>query len=173
MLCAGDSQLGGASRSRRGRREDGLTATEREELRRPRRENRQLREEREIPKEAAVWFARETGTVPGEVFKLVKANQVAHAVVRMCRVLGVSPSGYSAWRSRGLCARLRRNKGLDEAIRTIHEDSRGTYGVPRVHAEPAARACQVSRRRVARLMREVGFAGVSRRRGRRYPSARS
>jgi transposase len=47
-----------------GRRDDGLTTVEREELRRLRRENRTLREEREILKKAAAWFAKESGSIP-------------------------------------------------------------------------------------------------------------
>jgi transposase len=49
-----------------GRREDGMTTSEREELRRLRRENRRLQTERDILAKAAAWFARETGSVPEE-----------------------------------------------------------------------------------------------------------
>ena len=52
-------------------------------------------------------------------------------------------------------------------IRRIHRDSHGTYGMPRVHAQLLAGGCRVGRKRVARLMREAGLAGVSRRRGTR------
>jgi len=68
----------------------------------------------------------------------VTAHQAAHPVATMCRVLGVSPSGYYAWRKRPLSTRARTNVELTAHIEGIHRLSRGTYGAPRIHAELAA-----------------------------------
>jgi len=81
----------------------------------------------------------------------------------MCRVLGVSPSGYYAWRDREPSARAKEDEALRVRIRAIHERSRGTYGAPRIHAELVEEGRRVSRKRVARVMREMGLAGASRR----------
>jgi putative transposase len=82
----------------------------------------------------------------------------------MCRVLEVSASGYYAWRRRMISARRREDQRLQQRIRTIHERSRQTYGAPRIHAELREEGTRVGRKRVARLMKESGLAGVSRRR---------
>jgi len=87
-----------------------------------------------------------------------------HAVRTMCRLLGVSSSGYYAWRRQSPSARAQRDAALGARIRSIHEYSRGTYGAVRVRAELAAAGEAVSRKRVARLMRAAGLAGISRRR---------
>jgi putative transposase len=79
-------------------------------------------------------------------------------------VLGVSPSGYYAWRKRPLSPRARADVELSADIDAIHRASRGTYGAPRVHAELAALGIHIGRKRVARLMRALGVQGVSRRR---------
>ena len=81
----------------------------------------------------------------------------------MCRVLGVSRSGFYAWRGRPPSRRAREDARLTEQIRAIHRDSRCTYGAPRIHAALRASGAGASRKRVARLMRAVGLAGVSRR----------
>ena len=91
------------------------------------------------------------------------AHQAVHSVATMCRVLGVSPSGYYAWRKRPLSTRARANVELTAHIEGIHRLSRGTYGAPRIHAELAARGFPVGHNRVARLMRHAGVQGVSRR----------
>ena len=81
----------------------------------------------------------------------------------MCRVLEVSASGYYAWRRRMVSARKREDQKHQQRIRTIHHQSRQTYGAPRIHAELKAEGTAISRKRVARLMREAGLQGVSRR----------
>ena len=91
------------------------------------------------------------------------AHRAVHPIATMCRVLGVSPSGYYAWRQRPLSRRARADVKLSAEIQAIHRESRGTYGVPRIHAELADRGIHIGRKRVARLMRAVGLHGVSRR----------
>jgi putative transposase len=93
----------------------------------------------------------------------VTAHQAFHGVVPVCRTLGVSPSGFYAWRKRPLSPRARTDVELSAEIQAIHRESRGTYGAPRIHAELAARGVRLGRKRVARLMRHAGLQGVSRR----------
>jgi putative transposase len=88
-------------------------------------------------------------------------NQAAqHSVRRLCRVVGVSRSGYLAWRNRPPSARAQRDLALTEQIRVIHAHSRQTYGSPRLRAVLHARGQAVGRRRVARLMRQAGLRGI-------------
>ena len=98
----------------------------------------------------------------------MKANQACHRVATMCRVLGVStPAGTTRGEAVGVPIVRSTTEALGGTIRVIHEASGGTYGAPRMHAELTANGRRVSRKRVARLMREAGLAGVSRRRGTR------
>jgi putative transposase len=65
----------------------------------------------------------------------VEREKENHAIVTLCRVLGVSTSGYYAWRSRAMSDRDRQDAQLTELIVETHQASRGTYGAPRIHAE--------------------------------------
>jgi len=93
----------------------------------------------------------------------VSANQAQHGIATMCRLLGVSTSGFYAWQVRRPSARQETDAVLLESIRKIHKASYGTYGAPRIHAELREQGTAVGRKRVARLMRAAGIAGVSRR----------
>jgi putative transposase len=100
-------------------------------------------------------------------YRLIDAEKAHHSVSRLARVLGVARAGYYAWASRPPSARTLADTMLGEQIREIHARSRGIYGAPRVHAElRLGLDVRVGRKRVARLMREQGLAGVHRRRGR-------
>jgi putative transposase len=93
----------------------------------------------------------------------VSAYQATYRIATMCRVLDVSTSGYYAWRKRHPSLHARRDAELAERIGAIHERSDCTYGVPRIYAELQDAGERVARKRVARLMREAGREGASRR----------
>ena len=97
-------------------------------------------------------------------FRFVEQEKARYPVRVLCSALGVSPSGYYAWRSRGPSTRERSDADLAAEIRQFHARSRGTYGVPRIWADLAEAGHHVSRKRVARLMRADRLAGVHRRR---------
>jgi putative transposase len=81
----------------------------------------------------------------------------------MCRVLGISTSGYYAWVERKPSKRTCEDAVLRKRIEAIHERSRATYGRPRVHAELKEKGVHIGCKRVSRLMRQAGLQGASRR----------
>ncbi len=95
------------------------------------------------------------------------ANQAMFPTKTMSRILGVSRSGYYAWRDRSPSARSIADAALTDRIKAIHADSRATYGAPRIHAELVDEGVQVGRKRIERLMKATGIAGVSRRKAAR------
>jgi putative transposase len=93
-------------------------------------------------------------------YRFIAAQAAQHSVRLLCRVVGVSRSGYTAWRTRPPSARARGDRALSEQIQQIHAHSRQTYGSIRVRATLRDRGEAVGRRRVARLMRAAGLRGV-------------
>ncbi len=89
-----------------------------------------------------------------------------HAIVLLCEVLAVSPSGYYDWLRRRAAPGRRacENQALTADIRAIHERSRQTYGSPRVVGELRKAGKHHGRNRVARLMQAAGLCGRQRRR---------
>lgn len=96
---------------------------------------------------------------------MVETNRVIATVETLCRALGVSVSGYYAWRGRQLSQRQQQDARLLTQIRAVYQAGRGLYGSPRVHAALRQRGVLCSRKRVARLMRQAGI--YSRRRPKR------
>jgi putative transposase len=111
------------------------------------------------------------------VFAFIEAEKDHFPVATLCRLLGVSRSGYYAWRKRPPSPRTCANQELTGYIRAVHEQSRGTYGAPRIWADLRDRGVVCSRKRVARLLRLAGLQGCHRRKGlpspRRTPGAAS
>jgi len=97
-------------------------------------------------------------------FAFIAARDVAFPVSAMCRVLGVTRSGFYAWQKRPRPARGKSDAQLAATVAAVHLRSRRTYGSPRVHRELLARGVRVGKKRVGRLMRENGIQGRRKRR---------
>lgn len=97
-------------------------------------------------------------------FAFIDEHREQFPVGLMCEVLGVTRSGYYAWRGRPESQRVRRQTELVQQIEAVHRESRGTYGSPRVHQALQAQGQSCSENTVARLMRRAGVRARSARR---------
>ena len=100
-------------------------------------------------------------------FRLIDAAKEEFPVQRLCEVLGVSQSGYFAWRGRPACRRQREDMVLLAHLRSAFALSNGSYGSPRMTRELQDDGLKVGRRRTARLMRENGLRARQKRRFKR------
>ena len=91
-------------------------------------------------------------------FGFIETEKAKYPVALMCRVLGVSRSGFYAWRERPASPRARADQRLRVEVSAIHVESRRSYGSPRVQMELRERGQRIGRKRVARLMRAAGSA---------------
>jgi len=96
----------------------------------------------------------------------MKTQKAEFSIERMCKVFGVSASGYYAWKKRGPSPRGRENEKLLLEIEGVHKESRKTYGSPRIHQELRQRGIFCGLNRVSRLMR---LNGIRARRRRKFP----
>jgi putative transposase len=87
-------------------------------------------------------------------YQFIAAHREEFEITVMCRVLAVSRSGYYAWRQRPTSLREMADQVLSQHIKEIHQQSRDTYGSPRIHAELAENGVSCGHNRVARLMRD-------------------
>ena len=95
------------------------------------------------------------------MFSFIAAEKTNYPVAVMCRVLKVSRTGFHHWVRRAPSDRALTDAWLTEKIKRVHEGSRGVYGAPRVHAElRLEHGIRVGHKRVARLMKAAGIAGI-------------
>ena len=93
-------------------------------------------------------------------FRFIEDRRAEYPVTLLCDVLGVSPAGYYAWRSRSESPRSAANRDLVDDIRRVHRDTGGRYGSPRIHVELKAQGRGASRGRIERLMRRHGIRAI-------------
>lgn len=96
-------------------------------------------------------------------YQFIRRHSKEHPVVRLCKALDVSTSGYYDWFDRPQSERSKENKRLIQRIQYHHEKSHGIYGSPKIHRDLMAEGNECSRPRVARLMRQASIQSKLRR----------
>src|SRR5439155_11548735 len=94
-----------------------------------------------------------------------------YSITLLCQALEVSESGYYAWKNRKVSQHCREDARLSAQIQQIFLDHRQVYGSPRIHALLKARGIHCSRKRVVRLMQQLGLSAQAKMR--RKPTTRS
>ena len=97
-------------------------------------------------------------------FRFIVAEKTNYPISLMCRVLGVSRSGFHAWARRPPSARALADAALTERIRGMYARSRGSYGSRRIYLDLREEGVRLGRKRVERLMRSAGMSGYVKRR---------
>lgn len=90
-------------------------------------------------------------------YQIIETNREVGIVETLCSALGVSGSGYYAWRTRQPSQQQQTDEALLKEIQVVYQAGRGLYGSPRVHAALRQQGVRCSRKRVARLMRQAGL----------------
>jgi putative transposase len=93
-------------------------------------------------------------------FAFIAAEKASAPVAVLCKVLDVTRSGFYAWEERGRSSRSSEDAKLTVHILAAFKVGRGAYGSPRVHDELKAAGIAVSRKRVARIKRELGLESL-------------
>ena len=96
-------------------------------------------------------------------YACIDRNRDQFSIQLMCRVLGVSRSGYYASKVRPESDRSKRDRKLVKEIKRVHTQSKGTYGSPRIKAELADEGHQAGRHKIAKLMRIERLRGIPKR----------
>ena len=148
------------ARADRTKGKTGLTTEERAELARLRKDNRELRMERDVLTKAAAFFAKDHPVK----FAWIQTEKATYPLTKLCRWLDVTRSGFYAWRARPASPHAREDRRLTVLVRASFEASQQRYGSPRVHEDLLEQEEHVSRKRVVRLMQNDGLKARRRKR---------